>query len=84
MPSKLSGVDGHKTAILKSMRQAIELTGPGASLEELAVALGVTPERQAAIRGILGPQLQGKSSRNGSEHKLSPNRASKKKTAPRK
>jgi hypothetical protein len=48
------------------------------------VALGVTPERQAAIRGILGSQLQGKSSRNGSEHKLSPNRASKKKAAPRK
>jgi len=60
------------------MRQAIELNGPGASLEELAAALGITPERQAAIRGILASQLQGKSSRNGAEHKPSANGANKK------
>lgn len=40
------------------MRQTIELAGPGASLEELAAALGVTPERQAAIRHILGVRPQ--------------------------
>ena len=66
------------------MSQAIELAGPGASLEEVASALGVTPERQAAIQDILGSRLQGKSPRNGSEHKLSTSRARKKKAAPRK
>ena len=66
------------------MSQAIELTGPGASLKEVAAALGVTPERQAAIRAILSSRLQGKSPRNGSEHRLSASGARKKKTAPRK
>jgi hypothetical protein len=66
------------------MRQPIELTGPGASLEDVAAALGVTPERQAAIRDILDSQLREKSPRNGSEHKLSANRATRKKAALRK
>ena len=35
------------------MRQPVELTGPGATAAEVAAALGVTPERQAAILEIL-------------------------------
>ncbi|HMF79536.1 MAG TPA: hypothetical protein VK604_27995 [Bryobacteraceae bacterium] len=30
------------------MRQAVELTGPGASLEEVAAALGATPKTAGA------------------------------------
>lgn len=61
------------------MRQPIELTGSGASLEDVAAALGVTPERQAAIREILSSRLQGKAVRNRRGNKLS---MSKKKAAP--
>jgi hypothetical protein len=65
------------------MRQAIELTGPGASPEEVAAALGVTPERQAAIRDILGLRVQEKPPRDGSEHTLIVKKPSEKKAARR-
>lgn len=66
------------------MRQPVELTGPGASPEDVAAALGVTPERQAAIREILRLHRDGNSSENGSKHRIAGRKASKKRSGSRK
>jgi hypothetical protein len=66
------------------MRQPVELTGPGVSPEDVAAVLGVTPERQVAIRQILRLHRQGKAPQNGAKSKLAERKASKKKSASRK
>lgn len=68
----------------RDMRQPIELKGPGASPEDVAEALGVTPERQAAIREILRLHRQGNAAENGSKHKVAAGKTSRKKSASRK
>jgi hypothetical protein len=66
------------------MRQPIELTGPGVSPEEVAAVLGVTPERQAAIREILRLRREENVPQNGAKSRLAGRRATKKKSASRK
>jgi len=53
-------------------KQPVKLDGPGASLEEVATALGVTRERQAEIRQILGLRPRETSSQRGPGYTIAP------------
>jgi hypothetical protein len=64
------------------MRQVAKLNGAGLSLDEIAVELGVSKERQVSILNLLGSRM--KNGRNGSGRKAIARRVAKKTSVPRK